>query len=544
MAQEASGRVFARQATGLVREVSPLSAAIFNFSNAPVGLVLVYSTVLGFGFFAGGNILLGITLAIIGSIPVLLNYALLTASMPRTGGDYVYSSRLLHPAVGFAANFGLAVYQIIGAGAVATFVALTGVSPAFATLANITGNSGFQDVAEWSATTHGSFIIGAATLTLLAGLMIRGTRTALRFNSVMWSIGLFSLLLMFFILATTSQGEFVSQFNGFAQSSADVSNGYNSVISTAREAGFGERGSLSMLWPLIAVGMLGSGWFFWSTYISGEIKGARHLNRQLKVMLSGAVVNGLMLLLGTWLFIKTFGSEFLSAMTWLLFNAPDEVPFFTGQGAHIVFFSGLSANNDLLATLFVITFIAWTWPLLPCYLFGVVRCAFAWSFDQITPSGLSQVNEKTHTPVRLIVIVWALAVVACAVTAYTQLIYQIFASTFIGTAVYSMLITAVCAVVFPFRGKEIFESSPIAKYRVGRVPLITVTGVLAILFTVFWGTAYIYFPEFGMHENQGALTLVFIGSFVVGLIIYFIGRTIRTRQGIPMDLVFAQVPPE
>ncbi len=190
-----SSKVFARDATGLVREVSPFLASVFNFSNAPVGLVLVYSAIIGFGFFAGGNILLGILIAIIGSIPVLLNYAFLTSSMPRSGGDYVYVSRLVSPSIGFAANFGLSMVQIVGTGAVAVFFSLTGVVPGFAVLAEITGVDWFNSAANWAAGKNGSFIIAVVVLSLLALLLARGTAKALRFNSVVWMVGLFSLLL-------------------------------------------------------------------------------------------------------------------------------------------------------------------------------------------------------------------------------------------------------------------------------------------------------------------------------------------------------------
>jgi amino acid transporter len=540
---EGSG-VFAREATGLVRGVSPFSAAIFNLSNAPVGFVIVYSSVLGFGFFAGGSVLLGTVIAVLGSIPVLLNYVFLTASMPRTGGDYVFISRLLHPALGFAANFGLAVIQIIGAGAVATFVALLGVSPAFSTLSNITGSQACADIATWSATKHGSFIIGAVVLTVLAALLVRGTATALRFNSAAWFIGFFSLMIMIGVLLFTSRSGFKAEFNSFVSRTADLPNGYDAVIARGAQAGFAERDSLYMLWPLVAVGMFGSGWFFWSTYISGEIKGARQLGREMRMIMFGAVINAAVLILALALIIKTFGYEFISSLTWLLTNAPDQVPFFTGEGAHVVFLTGLASGSDILASIFVVTFIAWTLPLLTCYLLGVQRCAFAWSFDQIMPAKLSEVSPRTQTPVFLILVVWVLTLASTAVSAFTDLVVQIFASTFLGTALFSMFLASVAAVVFPYRKPEVYRASPIARYSIGRIPLITVTGVAGLLFTLAWCAAYVVFPEFGMHANSSVLTLVLVGSFVLGLVIYYVARAVRVNQGIPMDLVFAEVPPE
>jgi basic amino acid/polyamine antiporter, APA family len=537
-------QVFARSATGLVRGVSPFSAAIFNLSNAPIGFVIVYSSVLGFGFFAGGSVLLGTVLAVIGSLPVLVNYVFLTASMPRTGGDYVFTSRLVHPALGFAANFGLAIIQIIGAGAVATFVALLGVVPACSTLATITGDKTWAHIADWAGTKTGSFIIGSAVLTILALLLIRGTSAALRFNNTVWFIGFFSLVMMILILLFTSRAGFTREFNSFVGSHSNLHNGYNAIIGRASAAGFKQRGSLEMLWPLIAVGMFGSGWFFWSTYISGEIKGARQLGREMKMIMIGAAVNAVVLLAALALIMKTFGYVFISSLTWMLFNAPDQVPFFTGNGAHLVFLTGLAAHSHVLAAIFSLTFIAWTVPLLTCYLLGVQRCAFAWSFDQVVPTRLSQVNPRTGTPVLLIVIVWALAIISTAVSAYTNLVVQIFASTFLGTALFSMLLASLAAILFPYRKPDVYNASPVAKYKVGSLPLIVITGTIGVLFTLFWCAAYVVYPEFGMHQHSGVLTLVLVGSFVLGLVIYYLARAVRIRQGVPMKLVFADIPPE
>jgi len=536
--------VFARDSTGLVREVSPFLAGIFNFSNAPVGLVVVFSSIVGFGYFAGGNILLGILIALVGSVPVLLNYAFLSSAMPRSGGDYVYVSRLVHPAVGFGANFGLTIFQIIGAGAVSVFFSLTGVVPAFATIANITGSAWFNSAATWASSATGSFIIAAGVLTVVALLLARGTAIALRVNSIVWGIGLFSLLIMIGVLATTSHQTFVASFNSFAMSTTHAANPYNAMIAVAYRAGFTMPGGFTALWGLIAVGMFGAGWFFWSTYIGGEIKGARQLQSTIRVMLSGQLVNGVLYLVAVFLILRVFGSTFISAITWLLFNDPSKVPFFTGEGAQIVFFSALATNIKWLAVLFVITFIAWGWPLLVTYSLQIQRCAFAWSFDQLMPARLCEVNPRTHTPLVLISVAWVLSICAAALASYTGLIVTIYASTFIGTALYSMLVSSLAAVRFPYKGKDTYALSPVARLKVGRIPLIVLTGLWGMAFTVFWGLAYLVLAPFGMQADGGALMIFTFGISVVGVAIYYVARAVRTRQGVPMDLVYAEIPPE
>lgn len=536
--------VFARDATGLVREVSPFLAGIFNFSNAPVGLVIVFSAIVGFGYFSGGSILLGILIALLGSVPVLLNYAFLSSSMPRSGGDYVYVSRLVHPAVGFGANFGLTIFQIIGAGAVSVFFTLTGVVPAFATIANITGIRWFESAATWAGSATGSFLVAVLVLTLVAVLLARGTAVALRVNSVVWGIGLFSLLIMLGVLATTTHSSFVSRFNSFARPSTHSADPFTAIIAVADRAGFTMPGGFPALWGLIAVGMFGAGWFFWSTYIGGEIKGARQLRSTIRVMLSGQLVNGVLYLAAVWLILRIFGPTFIAAITWLLFNDPSKVPFFTGEGAQVVFFTALSTNVKWIAVIFVLTFIAWGWPLLVTYSLQIQRCVFAWSFDQLMPARLCEVNPRTHTPLLLIGVAWIMSVGAAALASYTGLIVTIYASTFIGTALYSMLVSSIAAMRFPHKGKDIYSLSPVARLKIGNIPLIILTGLWGVVFTVFWGLAYIFLAPFGMQADGGALLYLTFGLFFVGLGVYYLARSVRMRQGVPMDLVYAEVPPE
>jgi amino acid transporter len=536
--------LFARDATGLVREISAPLAVFFNLANAPVGTVLVFSVVIGFGLFAGGNILLGILLSIIGSIPVLTYYAFLTASMPRTGGDYVFTTRFIHPAIGFAANLGFVANNLLGAGVVAVFVGTLGVSPAFSILAKLTGSNAMSQIATWSASPIGSLVLAAISLTVLAALAITGTALTLRVTAVLWIVGLIAILLMFAVLASTSNDSFQKIFNDYVSAQAGSrQNWYQQMITVAAANGYAERDPLLMLWGLLAVGMFGSGWFFWSTYLSGEVKSARSVQRQLRIMLGAQLINGALYLVGTALFIHTFGYTFLGSITYLLLNAPSKVPFFTGSGAHVVLFTGLAAPT-VIAVVFCVTFIAWAWLLLPAYFYATIRCAFAWSLDRIIPAKISEVSPRTHTPILLTALVWLISLGCAAFAAYSSTIFTLYAFTFVGTGIYTMLVAGIAAILFPYRSRHTYNASPIAKYRILGAPAIVVAGVIGVIYTIIWCAAYFYFPEFGLHSNDSLLLYVFGGIFVGGLVIYYVSLWVRKSQGIPMDKAFAEIPPE
>src|SRR5581483_8328998 len=101
----ASPPIFSRNATGLVREVSAVSAIAFIASAIPVGVALSIVLFGVFLAFPGANIIVGILITF-ATIPVVGGtFALLSATMPRIGGDYLFCSRIVHPALGMASNF-------------------------------------------------------------------------------------------------------------------------------------------------------------------------------------------------------------------------------------------------------------------------------------------------------------------------------------------------------------------------------------------------------------------------------------------------------
>src|SRR5438093_509831 len=99
-------RLFVRNSTGLVRSASAVDATIFNaVISAPIGSTLAWSIFFTLVAFPGADPVGVLIIAAIINIPVLIMFALLGASMPRVGGDYVWVSRILNPPLALISNF-------------------------------------------------------------------------------------------------------------------------------------------------------------------------------------------------------------------------------------------------------------------------------------------------------------------------------------------------------------------------------------------------------------------------------------------------------
>ena len=125
--------VYTRQATGLVREISTGSSIALNVSFISLPLAALVATQAPSAIPGASPFWVCVICAILCIVPVLL-YGLFMAVMPRSGGDYVFISRTLHPWLGFAANFNITAWYLLVIAYFGYLLAPFGFSSAFTSL--------------------------------------------------------------------------------------------------------------------------------------------------------------------------------------------------------------------------------------------------------------------------------------------------------------------------------------------------------------------------------------------------------------------------
>jgi hypothetical protein len=93
----------------------------------------------------------------------------------------------------------------------------------------------------------------------------------------------------------------------------------------------------------------------------------------------------------------------------------------------------------------------------------------------------------------------------------------------------------------PFTGKALYEVSPAAKYKIGKIPLITLLGSISVIFNITMAYYWLTVPALGI--NPSSMIFV-IAAYIVGLAWYVFWRAYRKRQGIDFSLAFKLVPPD
>src|SRR5687768_1509656 len=119
--------IFVRDATGLVREVSWVDAAMYNMIWASVPLAIAFLLLFGPGFYAGGNLYLATIFAFVLTVGMGFLYAMLSSAVPRSGGDYTWITRSVAPPLGVMSNLSWNFWITFFIGVYATYSTAYGI---------------------------------------------------------------------------------------------------------------------------------------------------------------------------------------------------------------------------------------------------------------------------------------------------------------------------------------------------------------------------------------------------------------------------------
>ncbi len=536
VAGRATAGVFTRKATGLVREGRTSDALFYNVMWSSVALTFAFFWLLYSFYYNGSNAILAFLIAAALGLPGTFLYAMLTQIMPRTGGDYVFNSRALHPSIGFAANASYCFWLAVVYGVYTTYIATYGIGAFANMMAGYTGSGGWLSFGEWFSTEAGLFITGTAVLLLsTAVFVVGGVRLFFRLQVgafVLYMLGAFLLPMLVGLFG--SESGFIANFNEYG-ANLGVQHAFQAMQESAKEAGFVSSGfdfeatlkSVSVFWFIF-------GFIYSSNYFAGEI---RLKKRTHMLSMPGALVVVVLLLLAlTPLFTHVIGYATNGAFG---LAEPSSYGFvnYPAYPELLAIASGSAVWGAIMIVGFTAAMLIW----LPQTMLLISRSMFAWSFDRIMPQRLSYVEPRSHSPVVAIAIVTVLAIGSTAIYAFTEWFTTL--SILLGLS-FTLVITAVAGIALPFTQKAMVENSPYNR-RVAGIPLLSLVGGLSLV--GFCGAIAILLWDPGsgtsLAHNPGKLELSAL-VYVVAFAVYFIARAVRRSQGIDIELAHVELPPE
>ena len=524
--------LFVRKATGLVRGWSVRDA--FIYAAFSINLVTLGLYIFSFGpFIPKGSLLFSVLLA--GGYLVLqgVTYASLIAAMPRAGGDYVWISRVLGGGVGF-------VLAITGW----WFILWLWV-PIYANILNLEVLGPLCAIIGWdSAVTFwggndGIFVASIITALLASLFIALGIRTYARIQKICFYGGVIGLAVVVLLLLVNSKSSFISHFNDQAQDLYGTKNAYAATLKAGTDGydpvGLGSFavGATFLLIPMMAFFNL---WSNWGATLYGEVRGASDFRKNIYAMGGALVVTTIAAIVLFGLFSKTFGWDFYNAANNAYWAGTAPTGAWPYPGLLAASFFGSPVLQFILVAVLSLWFFGWVGTVF----LSSTRVVFAAAFDRVLPEKAASVSGNGVPMIALALMLVpsiglaALYAYSTDFRTYTLDATLVIAVTFLGSAI--------AAAVLPWRRREIYNASPIAKYRVAGIPLITFAAVAFIAFLVFCLVKWLQDDVYAVNDGG---SLIFMGSlYVLALAIYVGSRVVRRRQGMDLSMVYGEIPAE
>jgi amino acid transporter len=534
--------VFARRSSGLVKELGAFESFSINLISLGPGPAFGFFFVILL-FVTGANLMDAVLVAALIAVPTVITYTVLAVEMPRSGGEYVYASRLLHPYFGFVSGAARMVNVLLYAAVLPYWFVTLSVGPGLASWGAI-GN--LPSLASWGAlftpfsgTTNNLDIVAVGSILTIAVLALYvglKPRAAFRLFSALLLVELAGLVVSVVLLAAMGHATFVSTVNSFMAAHGYVGNYY--AATAAYGDSFGPYGS-SLTNTLLFVPLIFAFYFMFSnapSYIAGEFRrSARSVRLGMATSFLLAVVFSVALVLT---FETVVGMNFLNgAVASSVYGIANPflpaLPFGAGLASLPMF---AAHGNAVAIGVIFLGSASWylLWMILGLYIFS--RYALSFSLDRLFPRFLSGLTSRTHSPAASIAVVSAVGLLLLPlVTYYTTTYYDPFIFLLFFLPMISVALSSASLVRLGVRRRSA------ARTAVGALAFgITVVAAYAVSTLPLLGTAA------GFTASNQTVSYVAIALLLVGSLLWYgAARSYHLRRsGLDIALAFRELPPD
>ena len=528
-----TGDLFQRKATGLLRGWSVWDGfiyAAFSINLITLGLfIFTYAP-----FIPDGALIWAIVLAGLYLVFQATTYASLIAVMPRAGGDYVWTSRVLGGGIGFV----LAVtgWWFILWHWVPIYANILNVQVLvpLATILNLDG------VASFFSGNPGLFTASLAVAILASVYISLGMRVYARIQKFCFYGGLVGLAIMLILLLFNSNAGFISAFNSEANELYGASgNAYQQTIEAGSIENVGPAalalGPTLLLIPMIVFFNL---WSNWGATLYGEVRGATDFRKNIYAMGGALVATSIVAVIMLALFAKTFGWDFYYASANAYWSGAEDAPI--SAWPYPGLFAAFFLDNPILQVILIGLLSLWFFGWVGTVFLSSTRVVFAAAFDRMLPEAVSR-TSRNGVPYVALVLMLIPSIPISYLYAFTEnfITYTLDATLVIAI---TFLGSAIAAAVLPWRRPDIYRASPIARYNVLGIPLVTVAAVAFAVFLLFCLFKWITDATYGVNNLQSLIYMVAL--YTVALVLYVTFRLIRRAQGIDLKMVYGEIPEE
>lgn len=533
----AGSGLFTRQSSGLVRELGITAATAISLASVAVVNTFINFNA-GLTAFNQADMTLPLLLGAGIWLVAMFAYKYLLEAIPRAGGEYVYLSRIISPALGAMFGIGICIAFTYILAANANFTAqyfpflLTALGAAF-------GSSAISDAASHVTSQTAIAIISVLMLLVVGAASWVSLRRLAQVILGLVIVQLVAFLVLGWLLITHSHNDFVTAFGAFSGHPT----AYNDILAAAAKDNIPlgvSFGSSLLVVPFMVLNYNG---VLYSYYVGGELK------RPGRTYLYASVISiGLLIVVwvGVWLLmLNTVGLDFMQSQAKLGANDPAAYGAITSlQSSAGGLGYGLVLSGDPISKILIgIAVPSAELAVDLAFVAVITRVLFALAFDRLLPIGLAKISESSAVPTNAIIVAVAGGIVFALLAAFLNL-----ANIVANLALFVALIIlagGVAATALPFRRPDlILKPGATALPRIGGIPVPALWGAATTVLALIVVILIIGHPEvFGAFSVSSVATLVIVLG--AGPVIYLIARQMRLRQSsIDLRLAMRELPPE
>jgi amino acid transporter len=522
---------FLRQTSGLVKTGTPFRtfAALVIINGLGVFMAFFYITAPG--VFPHTNLVLALVIAGVLATCFNATFGLLAGAYARSGGEYLYCSRTLHPIMGFIAGISSFWLGIYFTAFVPWLAFQQAVAPALKAYAAQTGQHWALSVGTWLANPWNSFWVTTVFMVAFTIQMCYGLNAYWKFQRIVIALGGLAMLLVIGCLLFGSHSSFVHGLNHYGAVNG-FKNGYHKTIVTAKSLGLPHGKTLGATLGMLPIALTT---FVLAGYMGGELRNPR--KTQLIGTVGGSIFLWVVIIIIGLLIGKTVGFQFNTSAAFLTTQHATHFGF--NQSPIYTFYAFLLTSSPILLILMGIGLALMGLANGPMQIIWGSRILFAWSLDRVVPAQIGWVWKKTGSPVVAIIITSICGELVLWLYVSGTLTY--FAPILIFGIDY--ITVSICGILIPYVKKtKTFWNRSGNNYKIGPVPVITILGVISLLYWI--AVVYLGMKYTLLGANTSKNIILSLGIVAVGLVYFGIVWIYRKREGMDLSRTYAQLPPE
>lgn len=534
-----SDMAFARKASGLVRGLSMMDAFGVGFMNQGLTPSMWVMISLGLGVYTSGNLVIATILSLIlCGIGFPLVWGILGGSMPRSGGEYIYNSRIISPLVGIAESLGNAFVWIMWIYVLAPWT----VDPGLVMMCQFLG---FPQAAEFLTTPLALFLFSSLVNLGAMLILLFGIRFFAQAQKAVMFFAIFGTLVILLIFTFTSRAEFVQAWDQLASEYGSLT--YTQFLAEAGKAMTAAGDVLPLTWnwfDTFGVMVAGSWLFAYSyciTFIAGEVK--RPDKSIILGNLFAVLVPGIAML---WLALSMYNSvgfTFTSASAWVDNSGVALAGYTLPWSPNFVGLAAVVNHSPPVVFMMALSFILFNFWWVALSHLAFPRILFAWGMDRMGPKWFADIHPRWTTPVKNLILGFILGEIGIALYAFWQ--NPMTGLSVTGLEIVTVFgVTAIAAAIFPFTRKvrNIWSSSPYKTWKFLGIPAVTFGALVNLLYLGILFYFFIVMPDLeGMAIGS---VILYATIWLVGIGWYYYWKARNRRIGVDISMTFGELPPD